>query len=100
VATLFDFIDYLGSPRLFLDLRAGPLDRFVPERHERVPLLIDSPVSYASWGQLAESITAHLVSNPAELFSGCLHAQILRLLAIEELDAVKFLAAHYPEYLQ
>jgi hypothetical protein len=100
LATLFDFIDYLGSPRLFIDLRAGPLDRFVPERHERVPLLIDSPVSYASWGQLAESITAHLVSNPAELFSGCLHAQILRLLAIEELDAVKFLAAHYPEYLQ
>ena len=99
-AVVFDFANYLNNPRLFLDLRKSKFDASVISSSHHLLFPSDFPICHQNWGQLAETITTYINTNPDAHHSDQTHLRLLQLLTVNELYAIKFLSTRYPEHFQ
>jgi glycosyltransferase involved in cell wall biosynthesis len=100
LTVVLEFEDYLRNPRLFLDLRTGLFDPSVAIADRPLSFPAECPVCYSNWSLIAQVITAYIEETPDAHHSDRTHLQLLELLIIDELYAVSFLSARYPERFQ
>ena len=100
LTAVLEFKDYLGNPRLFLDLKAGIFDPSLATTDQALSFPADCPVTYNNWGQIAQVITTYIEGTPHAHHPDRTHLQLVQLLTIDELYSVSFLSARYPERFQ